>query len=164
MTDEVEAHENRDVAAAEPAPPATDATHPAVRPRPWHFALAIMFAGIAVGALLWQLQEVEPQPQVDLTPPGDYVVKCEACDYELNNAERDRLTGDVQVRPGLEMRMECPKCGELTARFAERCPNDGTVFFPTYADLTPGPQDRCPKCGWSRLDAVRKELGAAAGQ
>ena len=53
------------------------------------------------------------------------------------------------VVPGIP----CPKCGEKEGYKVEKCPKCGTVFEPQ----TSGYSDKCPNCGYSAMEELRKK-------
>lgn len=161
MTDDE--HPNPTDAPEATPPTPTHSPEGAQKRGAWRLGLPIGLIAIAIGILVWQLNpDFGSRP--DLSPPGDFVVKCEECGHVLTQEEQEKVFGKVLPRPGQDIRMTCPECGEMGARLAERCPNDGTIFFASYKALKPGPKDRCPKCGWSRMDELKDELTTAQDQ
>jgi len=53
----------------------------------------------------------------------------------------------------------CKKCGKLSLYRAEKCEKCGKVFF--CASVPNDFPDRCPYCGYSKTEAIRKARQAA---
>ncbi len=53
----------------------------------------------------------------------------------------------------------CPKCGQKDAYRAEKCGKCGFVFERV---VTNDVADRCPKCGYSAMEELRKNAGGGA--
>jgi len=51
----------------------------------------------------------------------------------------------------------CPKCGERTFYRHIKCAKCGALFMEDYEK---NPPDKCPKCGYSRIEERRKEARA----
>lgn len=52
--------------------------------------------------------------------------------------------------------LECPKCKGKTGYLAEKCEKCGTIF---ERAVTNDYADRCPKCGYSAMEELRKKAG-----
>ena len=127
-------------------------------PMPVKLGVVLPVLIVALAAIGMQLRSADEE-MPSLASSGQFVFKCSDCGHEFEpTAEQVRKDETTLYRRDMSARMTCPKCGKATARLADRCPNDGTLFFPEYASLKVTEADRCPKCGWSRLDEIRKEM------
>ena len=77
--------------------------------------------------------------------------KCISCDHsfeltsrKLVEAQRSGRSDPVEGTSQSILSIPCPQCAKVTARRAQRCPDDGTVFL---ADRAQG-GGTCPKCNW----------------
>lgn len=82
---------------------------------------------------------------------------CQA-EYQFNKRQYYQLMEKHRIEhpgsPGVPA-LVCEKCGEQSAYQAAKCPKCGLVFEKGWkqADF----EDRCPKCGHSKIEAARKE-------
>ena len=73
----------------------------------------------------------------------------ESSGEELNKLEEQGVSrGDMPP-------MKCPQCGQNSAYFAIKCGKCGNVFIPNYEN--PKEYDKCPKCGFSKNEQMRKK-------
>lgn len=112
---------------------------------------------LAAGLQLWPDEHASSTMNIG----GDYAWVCTDCGHEFD-AETEQPHGDGLSLLGgsFAARVQCPACQKMTGRLAERCAKCSTLFFPEYKTLIPTEQDRCPDCGWSRLDDVLAEMRA----
>jgi ssDNA-binding Zn-finger/Zn-ribbon topoisomerase 1 len=87
-------------------------------------------------------------------------VKCDKCDQSYQMSMRQYYKGleeKVKANPSpfpLALPLKCAKCGQDGIRKAFKCDQCGEVFF---ANSIPADfEDRCPKCGYSTVEATRK--------
>jgi hypothetical protein len=98
---------------------------------------------------------------IQKTPAADQVwVKCAKCglSYQMDVKEYYRgLEEKARANPSpipVALPLQCAKCGQDGIRKAFKCDQCGEVFF---ANSVPADfEDRCPKCGYSKVEAVRK--------
>jgi DNA-directed RNA polymerase subunit RPC12/RpoP len=99
---------------------------------------------------------------VDTIKRGEMVwIKCRnpKCEYAWQMDRKDYYEyiennrNGTMIVPGIV----CPKCGEKDGYLAYKCPKCGTVFEKVLNDLP----DRCPKCGYSAMEELRKKTGGA---
>jgi predicted RNA-binding Zn-ribbon protein involved in translation (DUF1610 family) len=95
-----------------------------------------------------------------------YWIKCRNpdCEYAWQMDKRDYFEylkehGDpASLRPPAVV---CPKCGEESGYRAEKCENCGLVF--ERGSVRGDFADRCPKCGYSKTEEMRKARKKARG-
>jgi len=95
-------------------------------------------------------------------PRGDVVlVKCGnpqcGAEYQMNKREflekvEERSAGGS---PPTAPPVACKECGELSARRAVKCEKCGVVFF--YGANRNDFPDRCPECGYSERENMRRQ-------
>jgi ribosomal protein L37E len=97
-----------------------------------------------------------------------YWVKCNnpKCKAEYQMDKRDylnQITEKMKANP-LSNRtpaLTCEKCSQASLYRAFKCEKCGNVFFEGSSNDYP---DRCPACGFSKTEAIRKERLAQRGQ
>jgi rubrerythrin len=82
-------------------------------------------------------------------------LKCRKCENTWQMDKRDYFEYIEKYRVGMTIPpLVCPKCSEKEGYRAEKCEKCGFIFERgTTNDLV----DRCPKCGYSALEEVRKK-------
>lgn len=112
---------------------------------------------VAIGYFLWP----ENQAAANMNIRGEFVWKCTDCGHVFDSDAEQPPSGDIGLLAGgMAAYVKCPACDKRTGRLAECCPECSTLFFPEYRSLIPTEKDRCPKCGWSRLDDIVAEMRA----
>jgi predicted RNA-binding Zn-ribbon protein involved in translation (DUF1610 family) len=84
--------------------------------------------------------------------------------YSLTPGEFAKLQGNnpmmPMMMPGQQQAFKCQKCGQQSAYMAQKCEKCGEVFIMQMATAPQGNQDypdRCPKCGYSNMEAMEKQ-------
>ena len=103
----------------------------------------------------------ENEDGIDAIPAAKQVwVKCAKCGQSYQMSMRQYYKGleeKVKANPSpfpLALPLKCVKCGQDGIRKAFKCDQCGEVFF---ANSVPADfEDRCPKCRYSKVEAVRK--------
>lgn len=122
-----------------------------------YLVVAVLLGGAAV-ALGWRLWPSDSGAKVVETR-GETVFMCKDCGHSFEPTDSQmRNDPNFQLRPARASIMTCPSCGKAAAREAERCPECDTVFFAVYDSLEPSDKNRCPQCGWSRLEEMREQM------
>jgi predicted RNA-binding Zn-ribbon protein involved in translation (DUF1610 family) len=77
-------------------------------------------------------------------------------DDELGITPEDKAMGRGRGVGTIEIPLTCPKCGEDSFISGHICgnPDCGEIFPPQETD----PRDKCPKCGYSRIEEIKKGL------
>ena len=92
----------------------------------------------------------------------DIALLCKTCGgFEISADEfRDLMSkqepGMMMGMLGQQMTLDCPKCGKKTCYMAEKCEQCETIFVLGQAKDRNYP-DRCPKCGFSRMEDRQKK-------
>jgi len=81
--------------------------------------------------------------------------------YEVSTTQLDDLLaannpdGGLVMNPDMKsMTVKCKKCGEKSAQIGMKCKKCGRLFVLNY-DATNDYPDRCPSCGYSKLEERR---------
>jgi predicted RNA-binding Zn-ribbon protein involved in translation (DUF1610 family) len=101
---------------------------------------------------------------IESIPTGTMVwIKCRDCGNTWQMDRRDYFEYIEKNRIGMIVPgIVCPKCQEEKGYLAEKCPKCGTIFerVPTTRDFP----DRCPECGYSAQEELRKKAGGGRQQ
>lgn len=120
---------------------------------PWQKYTAILvLLAVPLSAIAWQLW---PENGVEEAIRSSILLKCANCGH-VHELTAEEARGETAAFLGRDSntRLRCPECQRRAARIAERCPNDGTVFVPEYATGAISEKDRCPVCGWNRVEEL----------
>ena len=87
---------------------------------------------------------------------------CPEKEYEITEDEfREMIQmrvsqGGAGLVMGQRQVFECKHCGQETAYIAQKCEECGNFFSINYG-VTDDYPDRCPKCGYSKIEKARGE-------
>ena len=128
----------------------------------------IIVACIVLAALVFVLTR-GGSGGIDSLKRGELIwVKCKnkSCnaEYQMDNKDyHEALQEKMKANPMMmTLPLTCKKCGKDSVFKAVKCEKCGTVFFEGAAGLDDF-SDRCPKCGHSATEALRKERKAQQG-
>jgi DNA-directed RNA polymerase subunit RPC12/RpoP len=92
-------------------------------------------------------------------------VKCNnpdcGAEYQIDQRDYYKYLEEHPQGPGAPA-MVCEKCKEESVFRAEKCEKCGTVFF--YESVADDLPDRCPSCGYSKMEEKRKAAREARQQ
>lgn len=135
-------------------------------PKPVMIGIAVVCIVLAVGITI--MRSSGGGRSIEGLPRGTMIwVKCANPDcgdeYQIDRVDyllfmkehEDEMDyGDEEVA----VPMVCEKCGKRSVYKAIKCEKCGEVFF---AGVTGGFEDKCPECGFSKIEDMRKRARAA---
>jgi hypothetical protein len=129
----------------------------------------IVVCFIAAGAIY-----LKTRPDTGTGDIPDYLAKQEVwlkcrnpdCEHEYQIVKKDYYAQVKEFRaqnPGVVAvpGLTCPNCGEPSCYEATKCEKCGTIF--EKGTKRGDYEDRCPKCGYSRIEAIREAAAATKG-
>lgn len=93
--------------------------------------------------------------------PSEYTLLCAnpQCKHVMTVSREEYLEkmqeAGSMAMPGKQIAFECEKCGKKSAFIATKCEKCSQVFFPNYQSKDY--HDRCPECGYSKLEEKIKK-------
>jgi DNA-directed RNA polymerase subunit M/transcription elongation factor TFIIS len=126
--------------------------------------ITIIVASLAAAGIITYLSHGGVPGSLEAIKEGDAMVwmKCRnpKCEHEwemdarkyFNHLEANRTTG--MTIPAVT----CPKCGEDSGYIGLKCPKCGAVF--EKGSVPDASTDKCPKCGYSEREELRKKAAA----
>jgi hypothetical protein len=122
--------------------------------------IGVIVVCLVLAAIIWQKTRRGEGASIEDIPAGAMIwLKCENCGeaYQIPKREYYEYMQEHQdpFSPG-PLYLVCKECGQEKARRAVKCAECGEVFF--YGTAPAGDfADRCPKCGYSEMEAKREE-------
>jgi len=122
---------------------------------------------VAAGIIFW-LQRPGSSGGIEDIKRGELIwVKCSnpdcGAEYQVDKRDyyeflQENANPMVMTTPP----MECKECGEESVYRAEKCENCGAIFF--RGSVPNDFADRCPECGHSKTERLRKEAREKRGE
>ena len=96
--------------------------------------------------------------------PSSYWLMCESCEksYEVSLERLKEMYREANPNPMMSMMqgppaLICEQCGEKAAYRAENCQECGAIFISDWQAENDLERDRCPECGYSKLEDALSE-------
>lgn len=129
--------------------------------------ISIIVVCLALAAIVFTMHSKRGPRGLASIPRGDIVwIKCKnpQCGAEYQMSKREFLelveerVANMAGSPASAPPVACKECRELSARRAVKCEKCGHVFF--YGANRNDFPDRCPECGYSKRENMRREQTA----
>jgi predicted RNA-binding Zn-ribbon protein involved in translation (DUF1610 family) len=126
--------------------------------------IVIIVACIVAAVIITVATRSASSGGIESIPTGTMVwLKCRDCGNTWQMDRRDYYDYIEKNRIGMTVPgIVCPKCGKESAYLAIKCPKCGNIFekVATTRDYS----DRCPECGYSEQEELRKKASGGRQQ